>query len=156
MKLGGQACHLNTLYDSLYTDVVLLFFPKTSASEANARVRKPIFFFPHHYPIALVINKSPAVHILSPALHGLWRENRGSVTGQLYESSLIFYWSLKSAHLKSHQSGGELVPERSLYLCFFQLAIANCLITIINLTLLTDRMFHSVFKQQIYTCFETG
>ena len=28
---------------------------------------------------ALTANKSPAVYILSPALDGLWRENRGSV-----------------------------------------------------------------------------
>ena len=36
--------------------------------------------FPHHYPLALAVNKSPAVYILSPAsLDGLWRENRGSV-----------------------------------------------------------------------------
>ena len=38
-----------------------------------------IFFFPHHYPLALAVNKSPAVYILSPALDGLWRENRRSV-----------------------------------------------------------------------------
>ena len=38
-----------------------------------------IFFFPHYYPLALAVNKSPAVYILSPALEGLWKENRGSV-----------------------------------------------------------------------------
>ena len=27
-----------------------------------------IFFFPHHYPLALAVNQSPAVYILSPAL----------------------------------------------------------------------------------------
>ena len=37
------------------------------------------FFFPHPYPLALAVNKSPAVYILSRALDGLWRENRGSV-----------------------------------------------------------------------------
>ena len=31
------------------------------------------------YTIALAVNKSPAVYILSPGLDGLWRENRGSV-----------------------------------------------------------------------------
>ena len=38
-----------------------------------------IFFFPHYYPLALAVNKSPAVYILSPTLDGLWRENRKSV-----------------------------------------------------------------------------
>ena len=38
-----------------------------------------IFFFPHYFPLALAVNKSPAVYILSPALERLWRENRGSV-----------------------------------------------------------------------------
>ena len=84
---------------SLYTEVVLFFFsffPKTSASlrarenEHGARERKIknacrhlwekwgllSFFFPHHYPFALAVNKSPAVYILSPALDGLWRENK--------------------------------------------------------------------------------
>ena len=37
------------------------------------------FFFPHHYPLALALNKSPAVFFLSRALDGLWRENRESV-----------------------------------------------------------------------------
>ena len=41
--------------------------------------RLSIFFFPHHYPLALAVNKSLAVHILSPALDRLRRENRGSV-----------------------------------------------------------------------------
>ena len=31
------------------------------------------------YTIALAVNKSPAVYIISPGLDGLWRENRGSV-----------------------------------------------------------------------------
>ena len=30
-----------------------------------------IFFFPHHYPLALAVNKSPAVYILSPSLDRL-------------------------------------------------------------------------------------
>ena len=38
-----------------------------------------IFLFPHHYPLALAVNKSLAVYILSPVLDGLWRENRGSL-----------------------------------------------------------------------------
>ena len=73
---------------SLHTDVVLFFFSffsKTSASEASARekarsTRKKIFFFPHYYPLALAVNKSPAVYILSSALDGLRRENRRFVS----------------------------------------------------------------------------
>ena len=60
----------------------------------SAREKMSIFFFPHHYPLALAVNKSPAVYILSPfldalwrgnwvceraTLDGLWRENRGTV-----------------------------------------------------------------------------
>ena len=67
-----------------------LFFSKPSASlrakqapenERGARERKirSIFFFPHHRPLALTVNESRAVYILSPALDGLWKENRGSV-----------------------------------------------------------------------------
>ena len=33
--------------------------------------RPSIFFFPNHYPLALAVNKSPAVYILSPSLDGL-------------------------------------------------------------------------------------
>ena len=68
----GQDC-------SLYTDVVLFFFSffsKTSASWPAKQARET---FPHHYPLALAVIKSPAVYILSPALDGLWRENRRSV-----------------------------------------------------------------------------
>ena len=36
--------------------------------------------FPHPYPFALAVNKSPAVFVfLSGALDELWRENRGCV-----------------------------------------------------------------------------
>ena len=50
--------------------------------------RPSISFFPHHYPLALAVNKSPAVYILLPALDGLQRENRGSVN-RLNESSKV-------------------------------------------------------------------
>ena len=33
----------------------------------------------HYYPLVLAVNKSCAVYILSAALDGLWRENKGSV-----------------------------------------------------------------------------
>ena len=38
-----------------------------------------LFHFSFLFPLALAVNKSPAVYILSHALEGLWRENRGSV-----------------------------------------------------------------------------
>ena len=50
----GQDC-------SLYTDVVsffLSFFSKTSASSPAKQAREN---FPHHYPLALAVNKSPPV-----------------------------------------------------------------------------------------------
>ena len=47
------------LKNSLYSDVVLFFFS--------------------FLPLALAVNKSPAVYILSPALDGLWKGNKGSV-----------------------------------------------------------------------------
>ena len=52
---------------SLYRDIVLYFFSffsKTSASEASVEREKEkssIFSLPHPYPLALAINKSPAV-----------------------------------------------------------------------------------------------
>ena len=55
---------------SLYTDIVLfsfLLFSKTSASareQARSARKKNIFFFPHHYPLALVVNKSPATRAI--------------------------------------------------------------------------------------------
>ena len=52
---------------SLYTVVVLFFFSFFSITSSSARER------------AAAVNKSPAVYILSRALDGLWRENRGSV-----------------------------------------------------------------------------
>ena len=60
--------------------ILFSFFSKTSANSQAKRAReKENFFFPHHYPLVLAVNKTPAVYILSPALDGLWRENRGSV-----------------------------------------------------------------------------
>ena len=74
---------------SLYTDVILFFFSfftRTSASSRAKRARRArkknkelfsIFFFPHHYPLALAVNKSPAVYItalahLRPTLRPPW------------------------------------------------------------------------------------
>ena len=39
-------------------------------NERGAR-EASIFFFPHHYPLALAVNTSPVVYFLSPALDGL-------------------------------------------------------------------------------------
>ena len=57
----------------------LLFLGKQVSVAPKDVYRPSIFFFPHPYLLALAVNKSPAVYILSPALNGLWRENRGSV-----------------------------------------------------------------------------
>ena len=57
-RLLGQATF------SLYTDLVLFFFS---------------IFSKTYYPLALEVNKSPAVYIFSNALNGLGRENTGSV-----------------------------------------------------------------------------
>ena len=60
--------------------MIIFFFWEKQVSVAPKDVYRPsIYFFPHHYPLALAVNKSPAVYILSPALNGPWRENRGSV-----------------------------------------------------------------------------
>ena len=63
--------------NSLFTDDILFFFSFFSKTSASSRDRaqsarnKSIFFFPHHYPLALAVNKSLAVYILSPGLDGL-------------------------------------------------------------------------------------
>ena len=64
--------------------MVISFLWEKQVSVAPKDVYRPsIFFFPHPYPLALAVNKSPAVYILSRALDGLWRENRGSDNGLL-------------------------------------------------------------------------
>ena len=57
----------------------LLFLGKARSVAPKDVYRPFIFFFPHNYPLVLVVNKSPAVYILSLVLDVLWRENRGSV-----------------------------------------------------------------------------
>ena len=37
----------------------------------EASISASILFFPHHYLLALAVNKSPVVYILSPAFDGL-------------------------------------------------------------------------------------
>ena len=67
---------------SLYTDVVLFFFTffsKTSAS-SQGRERASIFYFPHPYPLARAVSKSPrGFYFLLRAFDGPRRENRGCV-----------------------------------------------------------------------------
>ena len=45
---------------------------RSERARTSAEREKEKFFFLQHYPLALAVNKSPA-------LDGLWRENRGSV-----------------------------------------------------------------------------
>ena len=97
---------------SLFTDVVLFFFSffsKTSDSaRASARTsaesgerRASNFVFPHPYPLALAVNKSPAVFcFLSRALDGLRRENRGSVNR--LEKSLLWLHNMNIYIMIAH------------------------------------------------------
>ena len=59
-----------------------IFERSECARTSVEREKENIFFFPHPYPLALAVNKSPAVYISSPSLDGLWRENtRGVLHG---------------------------------------------------------------------------
>ena len=78
-------------------------------SERGARERKiknTYFIFPHHHPLALAVNKSPPVHILSPALNGLLRENRGSVNRlRMSKKTLpLLYFKSSITHLRERAS----------------------------------------------------
>ena len=66
----------------------LLFLGKASFSCSQRCPQTLFFLFSHHYPLALAVNKSPAVYILSPALIGLWKENKGSVNRLIEHSGL--------------------------------------------------------------------
>ena len=50
----GQDC-------SLYTDVVSFFFSFFSKTSASSPAKQARENFPHHYPLALAVNKSPPV-----------------------------------------------------------------------------------------------
>ena len=51
--------------------MLICFSWEKQVSVAPKDVYSPsIFFFPLHYLLALAVNKSPAVYILSPALDG--------------------------------------------------------------------------------------
>ena len=59
---------------------VICFSREKQVSVAPKDVYRPsIFFLSLHNPLTLAVNKSPAVYILSFALDGLRRENRGCV-----------------------------------------------------------------------------
>ena len=52
--------------------MVICFSREKQVSVAHKDVYRPsIFFFPHLYPLAMVVNKSPAICILSNGLDGL-------------------------------------------------------------------------------------
>ena len=76
-------CHFSFRYLRKYRRA-----KRARENERGVRERKKnILFFPHHYPLALAVNKSSVVYILSPALDGLWRENRGSVNRLLTDQN---------------------------------------------------------------------
>ena len=84
----GKASHVNRqkINDELQLEVActktLFYFSFRSFRKhrrACERARASAGFFPHHYSLALAVNKSPVVYILSPSLDGPLRENRGSV-----------------------------------------------------------------------------
>ena len=86
----------------------LLFLGKASFSRSQRCLQTIYFFFPHHYSLAVAINKSPAVYILSPGLDGLWRENRGSVNRLL---TLAFYFFLGWQFLGGGDKGRGQMPH---------------------------------------------
>ena len=77
-----------------------LLFWERQVSVAPKNVYKPsIFFFLHHFLLALAVNKSPAVYVLSPALDGLWTGTRRLKTfpwdALVYGSIMAFYLNLE-------------------------------------------------------------
>ena len=90
---------------SLYTDVVLFFFSFFWRTSACARVRRAREREEekknHPYPFALAVNKSPAVYLLSRALEGLWRENRGAVNRRVRTFSIQTVYLNKEKNLKT-------------------------------------------------------
>ena len=76
----------------------------------SVRKKNKFFLFPHPYPLALAVSKSPVVYILSRALDRLWRENRGSVNrlpSYWYENDffilmqMILIYTRKIVHIAS-------------------------------------------------------
>ena len=98
---------------SLYTDVVLFFFSFFWRTSACARVRrarereKEKQITPP--PFALAVNKSPAVYLLSRALEGLWRENRGAVNKRART------FSIQTVYLNKEKKIKNLVPRSTTY-----------------------------------------
>ena len=80
--------------------IVICFSWERQVSVAPKNVYRPsIFFFLHHFPVALAVNKSPAVYALSPALDGLWTETRRLKSfpwdALVYGSIMAFYLNLE-------------------------------------------------------------
>ena len=72
---------------------------------ASARKKKKN----HPYPFALAVNKSPAVYLLSRALEGLWRENRGAVNKR------VRTFSIQTVYLNKEKKIKNLVPRSTTY-----------------------------------------
>ena len=98
---------------------------RSERARTSAEREKEKFFFLQHYPLALAVNKSPAVYILSPALDGLWRENRGSVNRPV-EGGLFNYSPDRISPIKTSLYGVYYVssflpyPGRE-FLCWFKI-----------------------------------
>ena len=90
------ACCLRAILCSLPLEVLActqtLFYFSFRSFQKQRRTREPSQRARNH-PLALAVNKSPAVYILSPALDGLRRENRGSVN-RLLTYGPGKYWSV--------------------------------------------------------------
>ena len=77
-------------------------FPKFGIPSCEVACTQELFHLSFLFSLALAVNKSPAVYILSPALAGLWRENRGSVNRlgcplffkNFRKCCYIYYWKL--------------------------------------------------------------
>ena len=92
---GSVACKQALIYFSFRSSQKLIGERSERArdNERGARKRKNedvyvqtvYFLLPHQYPLVLVVNKSPAVYILSSALDGLSRENRESGMNSLMD-----------------------------------------------------------------------
>ena len=90
----------------------VLFEKHRLARERSERSRTSGAREKNLYTIALAVNKSPAVYILSPGLDRLWRENRGSVN-RLYRNPITNNFREQSQFpTRQHCAKDGLILER--------------------------------------------